>query len=192
MAYDPKFDRLIQAVQYSSDEEIMMLFKNGQYSVNEEILYIFQDRKQYTVSPLYLSVVNRRVRVCRYLLQGGAKPFVHLVYEYYPLHEACSKGYDDIVHEFVAAKCNLNVPTSDHDTPLHIACMRGHIPCVSELLRAGADSSIRNCQQRTPLEEAVYHNHHELVKLFEAFDRIPHQPKAGECVSYKVTVPPCS
>ena len=180
MAYDPKYDCLIQAMQYSSEDDVLSLFKNGQYSVDEEISYIFQDRKHYTVSPLYLSVINRRVRVCRYLLQGGAKPFAHLVYEYYPLHEACSKGYEDIVREFLAASCNLNKATADYDTPLHIACMRGHIQCVSELLRGGADSTLKNRQQHTPLEEAVYHNHHELVKLFEAFDRIPQQQMAGE------------
>ena len=165
MAFDFKYEPLLRTIQYGESKDAIALFQKNTYDVNQEIPYIFEDRRRYIVTPLYWAVRHRRVKICSYLLKHGARPYDHMVYEYYPLHEACDRGYDEIVQEFIDAKCNLNQVTPDKDTPLHIACVRGYIQCVHILLRGGADCNVRNKANHTPLEEALYHNHHELVKL---------------------------
>lgn len=182
MTYNLKYDTLLTSIERGDARDTINLFKSSSYDVNTEIPYIFEDRRQYTVTPLYWAVRHRRPKICHYLLRNGANPYHHLVYEYYPLHEACDRGYDDIVQEFISAKCDLNRVTNDMDSPLHIACMRSHIECVHILLRAGADCNLRNKMLRTPLQEALYHNHHELIKLFEAYDQ----------GNFRDPSPPCS
>ena len=167
VSVQPRYERLLRAVQYSSTPDVVTLFTTGVYDINQDIEYIFEDRKKYTVTPLYWSVRYHRTRVCKYLLENGALPYAHMVYEYYPLHEACDKGYEDIAEVFINAKCNLDRTTNDLDTPLHIACMRGHIPCVHVLLRGGADRSKKNKDGHTPLQAALYHGHHDLTNLFK-------------------------
>lgn len=171
MAYDLHYDRLLKAIQSGEEKEAISLFASKLFDVNEQIEYIFEDRKRYIVTPLYWAVRHRRPNVCKYLLRNGARAYEHMVYEYYPLHEACNMGYEDIVHEFVEARCNLDKVTSDCDTPLHVACMRGHISCVHILLRAGANCNLQNKAGHTPLEAALYHNHRDLVSLFEVHEK---------------------
>jgi len=171
MAYNLHYDRLLRTIQCGEEKEAISLFTSNLFDVNEQIEYIFEDRKRYTITPLYWAVRHRRPQVCKYLLRNGARAYEHMVYEYYPLHEACNMGYDEIVQEFVEAKCNLDQVTNDCDTPLHVACMRGHISCVHILLRAGADCNLQNKVGHTPLEAALYHNHHDMVGLFKAHDK---------------------
>lgn len=174
MAYDLKYDALLRAIQHGEAKEAISYFKNKIYDVNAEIPYIFEDRKQYIVTPLAWAVRHNRLLICIYLLQNGAKPYMHLVFEFYPLHDACYRGYHDIVQAFIDAKVDLNQVTEDLDTPLHLACMRGHIDVVHRLLRADANCDAVNSAGRTPLQEASYHHHHDLLKLFCAFNK-------GEC-----------
>ena len=173
MAYDLKYDTLLRGIQCREASDVIALFTGTKphYDVNDEIPYIFEDRKRYIVTPLYWAVRHRRPEICKYLLQNGAKPYAHMVYEYYPLHEACNRGFHKIVQLFVDAKCDLDRVTSDLDTPLHIACIRDHVECINLLLRAGADCKLKNKAGRTALEEATYHNHHDLVKLFHAHNK---------------------
>lgn len=171
MAYDYKYERLLYTIQHGEDREAIALFASSVYDVNEEIPYIFEDMKRYTITPLYWAVRHRRSKLCKYLLKNGARPYQHAVYEYYPLHEACNRGYQEVVQEFVDAKCELNVVTIDMDTPLHISCMRGHIGCVHVLLQAGASYTTKNKAGHTPLEVALYYKHDDLVELFKHFDK---------------------
>ncbi len=171
MAYDPKYDALLRAIQYGAPKEAISFFKKKIYDVNTEVPYIFEDRKRYVVTPLYWSVRHNRLEICIYLLRNGAKPYSHLVFELYPLHDACNRGYHGIVQAFIDAKVDVDRVTEDFDTPLHIACMRGHIEVVHRLLRAGANCNAVNNAGRTPLQEASYHHHHELLQLFRAFNK---------------------
>ena len=171
MTLQAGFEPLLKAISDGDLPALDRLFASGHYSVNSEIRYYSEDDKHYYITPLYWAVKVNQREVCRYLLRMGADPFNHMVYEYYPLHEACSRGSSGIVQEFIEAECRLDQPNCDGDTPLHIACLRGHIDCIQLLLSAGADRTVRNTKKQTPLEVAQYNNQTDLYKLFEVFDR---------------------
>ena len=168
-AYDPYYGDMLDAIQYSSVEDSIQLFSRRGYDVNTEVEYVFDDGKKYNVTPLHWAVRYRKTRLCKYLLEHGARPFNNLVFEYYPLHEASSRGFTDVLRVFVEAKVDLNKATPDKDTALHIASMRGHIECVHLLLDAGADRSICNKAGRTPIQEAMYQHHDDLIHLFQVY-----------------------
>ena len=169
VAYDPYYGDMLDTIQYGSVDESIQLFSRKGYDVNSEIEYVFDDRKKYNVTPLYWAVRHRKPKLCKYLLEKGARPFNNLVFEYFPLHEACSRGYGDVLNVFIEAKVDLNKTTPDGDTPLHIASMRGHIDCVHLLLKAGANVSVCNTAGRTPIQEALYQHQDDLIQLFQVF-----------------------
>lgn len=171
MAYDPKYDKLLRAIERGKQSDVITLFERRQHDVNEAIHYLFEDGKRFTVTPLYWAVRHNCPKVCKYLLSKGARPYGAMVYEYYPLHEACNRGYDEVVQEFVNARCEVDKVNRDADTPLHVACMRGHIQSVHVLLRAGSDCNLRNKLGHTPLQCAVYHDRNDLVELFKAHNK---------------------
>ena len=169
VAYDPYYGDLLDTIQFKGEEESIQLFSRKGYDVNVEIEYTFDDRKKYNVTPLYWAVRYRKSKLCKYLLEKGARPFNNLVFEYYPLHEACSRGYGDVLRVFIEAKVDLNKTTPDDDTPLHIAAMRGHVDCVHLLLDARADTSVCNKAGRTPVQEALYQHQDDLIQLFHLY-----------------------
>ena len=171
-AYEPYYGDMLDTIQYRCAEESIGLFTRRGYDVNVEVEYVFDDGKKYNVTPLLWAVRYKKPKLCKYLLEHGARPFNNLVFEYYPLHEACSRGYDDVLKVFIDSKIDLNRPTPDKDTPLHIASMRGHIKCVHLLLGAGADYSLRNKEGRTPVEEAMYQHQDDLIQLFKIYPDI--------------------
>lgn len=171
-AYDPRYERLLNAIQYGAEKDAISLFSSEPqlYCVNLEIDYVFEDRMMYKVTPLNWAVRFNKPALCRFLLTQGARPFHNLVYEYYPLHEACCRGFESIVSIFIEFKCDLNVPTpNERETALHIACVRGNVGCVHLLLKSNANPHIRNAAGHTPLEAAVYNSQDDLVKLFSAY-----------------------
>lgn len=171
MSYDLKYHSFLTAIERGDYNEVVRMISSGAFRVNEEILYFFEDRGRYIVTPLHWAVRHNHPRLCQYLLNHGAEPYRHQVQEYFPLHEACDKGFDEVVQKFIDAKCDLNYPTSERDTPLHVACMRGNIACVHALLAAGVDVNAKNVAGHTPLETALYHGHRDLEALFEAHNR---------------------
>ena len=171
MAYDLKYDVLLRAVQFRDQKEAVALFESGLFDVKQAIDYIFEDGKRFTITPLYWAVRHNCPDLCKYLLSKGADPYPEMVYEYYPLHEACNRGYDRVLQEFVNAGCDLDRVNTDLDTPLHVACMRGHIQCVHILLRDKADCSLENKLGHSAVQSAVFHNRNELLDLFKAHDK---------------------
>lgn len=169
MSFETGFDRLLEAIQKGNTTLLERLLTTTQYTVNQRIPYRSEEGKRYNITPLYWAVKSRQKEVCRYLLRKGANPWDSMVYGYYPMHEACNQGDENIVEEFISAKCDLNKPNADLDTPLHIACMRGHIGCITKLLKAGANPSLRNSKGHTALESAQYNNQHDLFPLFKNF-----------------------
>ena len=169
-AFNPHFERLLNKIRYGTEKDAISLFSNEQYNVNLEIEYVFEDRMMYKITPLNWAVRFNKTALCKFLLDHGARPYCNLVYEYYPLHEACCRGFDKIVTIFIELKCDLNKTTpTDKDTPLHIACVRGNVGCVNLLLSANANPNLRNAVGHTPLEAAVYNSQDDLVKLFAAY-----------------------
>ncbi len=170
-AFNPRYERLLNAIRCGTEKDAISMFSSEQYSVQLEIEYVFEDRMMYKVTPLNWAVRHNKPKLCKFLIENGAKPFCNLVYEYYPLHEACSRGFDAIVSIFIEKRCDLNKPTPiDRDTPLHIACMRGNVGCVHLLLGSNANPHMRNAAGHTPLEAAVYNDQDDLAKLFTAYD----------------------
>lgn len=176
-AFNPHFERLLNVIQYGYEKDAIGLFSSDKYSVNQEIEFVFDDRKLYKVTPLNWAVRHNKPGLCKFLLDHGARPFSNLVYEYFPLHEACCRGFDAVVSVFIKSGCDLDKATPvDLDTPLHIACMRGHIGCVHLLLQGNANPNLRNGAGHTPLEAAVYHNQDDLITMFAAYGIT-----SGEC-----------
>lgn len=170
-AFNPRYERLLNVIRCGTEKDAICLFSSEQYSVQLEIEYVFEDRMMYKVTPLNWAVRYNKPKLCKFLLDHGARPFSNLVYEYYPLHEACSRGFDAIVAIFIEKRCDLNRPTpTDQDTPLHVACMRGNVGCVHLLLRSNANPLLRNAAGHNALETAVYNNQDDLAKLFAAYD----------------------
>ena len=164
-----RYEKLLDTIRHGTENEAIALFSSEGYDVNTKVDYTFDDRKKYVVTPLAWAVRYKRPLLCKYLLDNGADPYSNLVFDYYPLHEACNKGFEDIVKIFISTKCDINRTTSDHHTPLHIACMRGNIECARLLLEAGADREVRNIKGQTPLELGIYHGQTDLYRLFSYF-----------------------
>lgn len=169
-----RHEKMLDTIRGGTEKEAIALFSEEGYDVNTKVDYTFDDRKRYVVTPLAWAVRFKRPQLCRYLLQKGADPYSNLVFDNYPLHEACNKGYSDIVRIFIDMKCDIDRLTSDRHSPLHIACMRGNIECARLLLEAGANREVRNTKEQSPLQLGIYHGHMDLNKLFS------HYP--GECV----------
>ncbi len=167
MTLQAGYDPLLRSITDGDLLTLKRLFSTGQYSINEEVCYYSEDEKNYVITPLYWAVKLNKREICRYLLKNGAEPFKHMVYEYYPLHEACNNGTHGIVQEFIDANCNLNKRNCDGDTPLHIACLRGHTECICLLLAAGASRNEKNKKGHTPLQVAQFDQQTELYRLFE-------------------------
>lgn len=162
---------MLDTISCGTENEAIALFSKEGYDVNTKVEYTFDDRKKYVVTPLAWAVRHKRPLLCRYLLKNGANPYSNLIFDYYPLHEACNRGYESIVKIFIEMKCDINRVTSDRHSPLHIACMRGHIECARLLLDAGADRELPNNKGQTALELGIYHGQYiDLYQLFSCYD----------------------
>jgi len=164
-----RHEKMLDTIKLGTENEAIALFAEEGYDVNTKVDYTFDDRKRYIVTPLAWAVRYKRPQLCKYLLKNGADPYSNLVFDYYPLHEACNKGSDDIVKIFIEMKCDINCLTSDRHSPLHIACMRGNIECARLLLEAGANRDVRNVSGQTPLELGIYHGQKDLYHLFSHY-----------------------
>lgn len=164
-----RHEKMLDTIRLGTENEAIALFSEEGYDVNTKVDYTFDDRKKYVVTPLAWAVRCKRPQLCRYLLKNGADPYSNLIFDYYPLHEACNRGYDDIVKIFIDMKCDINRFTSDHHSPLHIACMRGNVECARLLLEAGASREVRNNSGKTPLELGIYHGQSDLQRLFSHY-----------------------
>ncbi len=164
-----RHEKMLDTIRLGTENEAIALFSDGGYDVNTKVEYTFDDRKKYLVTPLAWAVRYKRPQLCRYLLKNGADPYSTLIYDYYPLHEACNRGFNDIVKIFIDMKCDINRVTSDNHSPLHIACMRGNIECARLLLDSGANKNVRNNNGRNPLELGIYHGQSDLHQLFSYY-----------------------
>lgn len=55
-----------------------------------------------------------------------------------PLHLAACNGHQEVVHELIVGKCNVNMRTESGMGPLHMAASQGFEEIVQQLLDAGA------------------------------------------------------
>jgi len=85
----------------------------------------------------------------------------------YPLHEACSRGYKDIVKKLLAVDCNTDLVNRKGLTALFIACKKNNREIVKMLLRKGADQDTESTGDalRYPLIWAVKNNKENLVNI---------------------------
>ena len=166
-----RHEKMLDTIRGGTENEAIALFSEEKYDVNTVVDYTFDDRKKYKVTPLAWAVRCRRPLLCRYLIQNGAEPFTHLVFDYYPLHEACNRGFDEIVKNFVELKCDIDHVTADKLSPLHVACMRGNVECARLLLEAGASQDLRDSKGLTPLELGLYHGQMGLDQIFSCYGK---------------------
>lgn len=167
-----RHEKMLDTIRGGTENEAIALFSEECYDVNTVVNYTFDDRKKYKVTPLAWAVRCRRPLLCRYLLQNGADPYSHLVFDYYPLHEACNKGFDEIVKIFVELKCDIDHVTADNLSPLHVACMRGNVECARILLEAGANQELKDNKGQTALELGIYHGQTGLDQIFSCYGEV--------------------
>lgn len=164
-----RHEKMLDTIRGGTEKEGIALFAEEGYDVNTKVDYTFDDGKRYMVTPLAWAVRFKRPQLCRYLLANGADPYSNLLYDNYPLHEACNRGFSDVVRVFIEMKCDIDRVTGDLHSPLHIACMRGHVECARLLLQAGANRELRNGKGQTPLQVGVYHGQADLHQLFNHY-----------------------
>ena len=164
-----RHEKMLDTIRLGTESEAIALFSEEGYDVNTKVDYTFDDRKKYIVTPLTWAVRFNRPLLSKYLLENGADPYSNLVFDYYPLHEACNRGYEEIVKIFIKMSCNIDRVTSDSHSPLHIACMRGNIECARLLLDAGANREVKNNKGQTPLELGIYHGQNDFYQLFSYY-----------------------
>lgn len=56
----------------------------------------------------------------------------------FPLHEAVTAGYFDILCELIEEGHSVNSMHYDRVTPLHMACLKGNLEMVCYLINKGA------------------------------------------------------
>lgn len=82
-----------------------------------------------------------------------------------PLCEACRKGYERVVNEFLRRNVDVNVLDRWQCTPLYLAASHGHLNICKMLLEKGADVNVKNHYGYTPLWTSIEHNNVEIAKL---------------------------
>ncbi|KAL9951413.1 hypothetical protein ACROYT_G044072 [Oculina patagonica] len=116
-------------------------------------------------SPLLWATTGRHVECVKVLLQAGAS--VTSQGNWHALHEACKKGYTELVQVLIDAAAPVNNPVRYSGgapwSPLHIAVRQGHLDCVKLLIRAGADVNSVNAGKHTPLHEAAYRGFDDII-----------------------------
>jgi len=76
-----------------------------------------------------------------------------------PLHLACEFGNEEVMHQLVAHRADIESRDHHGCTPLHVACMSGYLDCVMFLILQGADVNVRNRTGLTPLHLAFLNGH---------------------------------
>ncbi|KAK0550312.1 hypothetical protein OC846_003022 [Tilletia horrida] len=115
-----------------------------------------EDREGETA--LHKAALTGRLPVCTFLLANDASPEAPDSDGWTPLHNACSRGYLDIVRLLVEqAEASVNTATEPRGwTPLMNAASKGHLPIVRYLTaRHHADPFIRNSAGETAYDVAA-------------------------------------
>lgn len=102
------------------------------------------------------AVNNNKSEAVKLLLEHGANPDVKIKNGIYPIIEASSGGYTEIVELLIKYKVNVNIRKLDGSgiTPLMFACIQGNKSIVQKLIEAGADPNTKSFQNSTALNYA--------------------------------------
>ena len=82
-----------------------------------------------------------------------------------PLHEACTHGWLDVVHDLVE-KVNHDIDLTtkrSSQSPLHICCRYGGVDIVRFLTKHGCNPVLRDNEGKEPLDYALENNHTDIV-----------------------------
>jgi len=94
---------------------------------------------------LYTATMNGYGGTVLVLLAAGADVNVEGASGETPLHAACQRHHNDIVHHLLAAGSRVgSTRRSDWATPLHVASASGNVSAVAQLLQAGARADARD------------------------------------------------
>ncbi|KAE8214914.1 hypothetical protein CF327_g1742 [Tilletia walkeri] len=115
-----------------------------------------EDREGETA--LHKAALAGKLPICTFLLTNDASPEAADSDGWTPLHNACSRGYLDIVRLLVEqAEVSVNTATDPRGwTPLMNAASKGHLPIVRYLIsKHHADPFIRNSAGETAYDVAA-------------------------------------
>ena len=82
-----------------------------------------------------------------------------------PLHEACRRGWLDVVQRLVQkVNHDIDVTTKrSSQSPLHISCQNGGVDIVRFLTKHGCNPVLRDKSGKEPLDYALENNHTDIV-----------------------------
>ena len=88
---------------------------------------------------------------------------------YSVLHEASSRGHEDVASELVDGGADIDKTNDLGETPLMVAAFKGYSGVVRRLLALGADHAVAgtgwNCEGKTALEMAEGSFHEETAAV---------------------------
>ncbi len=112
-----------------------------------------------------LGCYRRKVEVAALLLEKGADPNIANFNGITPLHEACLRGYTELVTLLLKQGANVKNDTSGI-SPLHSACSKGHTAIAALLLKSYPHlKDTIDYRRITPLHEACSKGYIEIVTL---------------------------
>ncbi|RYP73230.1 hypothetical protein DL769_004250 [Monosporascus sp. CRB-8-3] len=80
------------------------------------------------------------------------------------LHDACAKGWEDIVEQLLRKEAAVDVQDDKERSPMHDASMCDNVEVVRKLIAAEASVDIRDASGRTPIYEASAHGNADIAE----------------------------
>jgi ankyrin repeat protein len=80
------------------------------------------------------------------------------------LHDACAKGWADVVEKLLAKGASVEAHDKENRTPIFDASTNGEVGVLDLLLAAGAKIDARDSEGRTPIYDAAAADNIEVVK----------------------------
>lgn len=105
-------------------------------------------------SPLHIAVRDRRLHICRLLLEHGADVNIEDFGQCTPLHWASNNGDIEMVELLLAYGAKVNVQDMAESTPLHEAVRKANLTLVKRLLAEGADPYLKDVSWQSPFDLA--------------------------------------
>jgi len=114
------------------------------------------------------------------------------------LHEACSRGHNEIVKALIKAGASVNIPGYENQTALMDAVISNRVETVQILLEAGADPNLHNehgqtayflvvsDEMKTLLNECGQHSAEK--SIIEKLDEMNSRPLSNIAIAYSSSI----
>ena len=117
------------------------------------------------VTPLILTSAWNNFMAVNLLLDHGADANIAGADAYTPLHNAVTKGEQNLVKFFLEKNALVNTQNANGNSPLHTAVSKGFFDITKLLVQKGSNVNLQNKEGRTPLFLGVKNKQKQLIKL---------------------------